>query len=278
MLSFPIPFAKMSGTGNDFVIIDNRRLLVPHGDQAELARRLCRRMFSVGADGVIFIELSDHVDFSWQFYNADGSKAEMCGNGSRCAARFAYRLGIAGRKMRFATLAGIIEAEIGEEESEVRVLMPVPRDFRLDLLLELGGKTRTLDFVDSGVPHAVLVVEDDQVPVAEWGPVVRHHPLFGAKGSNANFIRRLPDGRLKVRTYERGVEAETMACGTGAVASALIAALRLGLSSPVRVITSGGEELTIIFEISEGPVARQVFLQGPARLVYSGEVTAEALL
>lgn len=278
MLAFPISFTKMSGTGNDFVIIDNRRFLVPHEKQAELARRLCRRMFSIGADGVIFIEESDHADFSWQFYNADGSKAEMCGNGSRCAARFAYRQGIAGRKMGFATLAGIIEAEIGEEESEVRVLMPVPRDFRLGLSLELGGKVRTLDFVDSGVPHAVLVVEDDQVPVAEWGREVRYHPLFGSKGSNANFIRLLPDGRLKVRTYERGVEAETMACGTGAVASALIGALRLGLSSPVRVVTSGGEELKILFTISEGPVAEQVFLQGPARLVYTGEVTAEALL
>ena len=278
MLAFPIPFTKMSGTGNDFVIIDNRRLLVPHEKQSELARRLCRRMFSIGADGVIFIEESDHADFSWQFYNADGSKAEMCGNGSRCAARFAYRQGIAGRKMRFATLAGIIEAEIGEEESEVRVLMPAPRDFRLELALDLGGERRSLDFVDTGVPHAVLVVEDDQVPVAEWGREVRYHPLFGSKGSNANFIKLLPDGRLKVRTYERGVEAETMACGTGAVASALIAALRLGLKSPVRVVTTGGEELTILFTISTGPVAEQVFLQGPARLVYTGEVTAEALL
>ena len=278
MLAFPIPFTKMSGTGNDFVIIDNRRLLVPHEKQSELARRLCRRMFSIGADGVIFIEESDHADFSWQFYNADGSKAEMCGNGSRCAARFAYRQGIAGRKMRFATLAGIIEAEIGEEESEVRVLMPAPRDFRLELALDLGGERRSLDFVDTGVPHAVLVVEDDQVPVAEWGREVRYHPLFGSKGSNANFIKLLPDGRLKVRTYERGVEAETMACGTGAVASALIAALRLGLKSPVRVVTTGGEELTILFTISTGPVAEQVFLQGPARLVYTGEVTSEALL
>jgi diaminopimelate epimerase len=278
MLPFPIPFAKMSGTGNDFVIIDNRRLLVPHGQQAELARRLCRRMFSVGADGVIFIEDSHSADFSWQFYNADGSLGEMCGNGARCAARFAYRHNIAGRKMTFATLAGTIEAEVGEQEDEVRVRMTVPRDFRLGLCLELGGMTRSVDFVDTGVPHAVLLVEDDDVPVAEWGRVVRFHPLFGTKGSNADFVKLLPDGRLKVRTYERGVEAETMACGTGAVASALIGALRLGLSSPVYIVTSGGEVLTIFFEISAGPAADQVFLQGPTRLVYTGELTAEALL
>jgi diaminopimelate epimerase len=278
MLPFPIPFAKMNGTGNDFVIIDNRRLPVPHGQQAELARRLCRRMFSVGADGVIFIEESNRADFSWQFYNADGSVGEMCGNGSRCAARFAYRHGIAGRKMTFTTLAGTIEAEIGEREDEVRVRMTVPRDFRLGLSLELGGVTRSLDFVDTGVPHAVLLVEDDEVPVAEWGREVRFHPLFGAKGSNANFVKLLPDGRLRVRTYERGVEAETMACGTGAVASALIGALRLGLSSPAHIVTSGGEALTIFFELSAGPAAEQVFLQGPTRLVYTGELTAEALL
>lgn len=277
-MTFPIPFEKMSGTGNDFVIIDNRSLRIPVAEQSDMARKLCRRMFSIGADGLIFIEKSDVVDFSWNFYNADGSVAEMCGNGSRCAARFAYRHGIAGKKMKFATLAGIIEAEIGSDEAVVKVKMTSPHDFRLGLSLSLGDEERSVGFVDTGVPHAVIFVGSGDIPVKDWGQTVRFHELFAPKGTNANFVTVLPDRRLKVRTYERGVEAETMACGTGAVASALFAAVQKGLESPVEVITSGGETLTILFDLFDGPVADNVFLQGPTRLVYTGNVTAEALL
>lgn len=278
MVEFPIPFEKMNGTGNDFVIIDNRSLGIAKEEQAELARKICRRMFSVGADGVFFVEESTVADFAWNFYNADGSVAEMCGNGSRCVARFAYRHGIAGKKMKIATLAGIIEAEIGDEETEVRVRMTIPHDFRLGLCLSLGDEERAVGYVDTGVPHAVIFVDDDEVPVKTWGRVVRFHQLFEPKGTNANFVRVLPDGRLRVRTYERGVEAETMACGTGCVAAALFAAMQKGMESPIEVITSGGEMLTILFDISDGPVADNVFLQGSTRLVCTGSLTAEALL
>lgn len=278
MVVFPIPFEKMSGTGNDFVIIDNRVLRIPLVEQAELARKVCRRMFSVGADGLIFIEESTVADFAWNFYNADGSIAEMCGNGSRCAARFCYRHGIAGKKMKFATLAGIVEAEIGDDEPLVRVKMTTPHDFRLGLSLCVGDEDRAVGFVNTGVPHAVIFVEDDDVPVKSWGRMVRFHQLFEPTGANANFVKVLSDGRLKVRTYERGVEAETMACGTGAVASALFAAMQKGMESPIEVITSGGEMLTILFDLADGPVADNVFLQGPTRLVCTGNLTAEALL
>ncbi len=278
MVNFPIPFEKMSGTGNDFVIIDNRSLGIPSAEQPELARKICRRMFSVGADGLIFIEDSAVADFAWNFYNADGSVAEMCGNGSRCAARFAFRHKIAGRKMQFATLAGIVVAEVGEEEAVVRVKLPPPRDFRLGLSLRIGEEERPVGYVDTGVPHAVIFVDEEEVPVKTWGRMVRFHQLFEPRGANANFVKVLSDGRLKVRTYERGVEAETMACGTGAVASALFAAMQKGLESPVEVITSGGEMLTILFDLFDGPVAENVFLQGPARLICTGNLTAEALL
>lgn len=278
MINFPIPFEKMSGTGNDFIIIDNRSLHIPIAEQSDLARKLCRRMFSIGADGLFFIEKSVVADFGWNFYNADGSVAEMCGNGSRCAARFAYRHGIAGKKMKFATLAGIIEAEIGADEAVVKVKMTSPHDFRLGLSLSLGNEEWSVGFVDTGVPHAVIFVENDDIPVEDWGRAVRFHELFAPKGTNANFVRMLPDGQLKVRTYERGVEAETMACGTGAVASALFAAVQKGLKSPVEVITSGGEILTILFDLFDGPMADNVFLQGPTRLVCTGNLTAEALL
>ncbi len=278
MIAFPIPFEKMNGTGNDFVIIDNRSLCIPLSEQADLARKICRRMFSVGADGLILIEKSTVADFAWNFYNADGSVAEMCGNGSRCVARFAYRHGIAGKKMKFATLAGIIEAEIGEKEAVVKVKMTTPHDFRLGLCLLVGDEERTVGYVDTGVPHAVLFVDNDDIPVTTWGRAMRFHRIFEPKGTNANFVRVLPDGRLKVRTYERGVEAETMACGTGVVASALFAAIQKGMKSPVEVITSGGEMLTILFDLYDGPVADNVFLQGPTRLVCTGNLTAEALL
>lgn len=277
MAIFPLAFDKMNGSGNDFVIIDNRRQAIPVEEQPELARKICRRMFSVGADGLIFIENSEKADFRWNFYNSDGSVAEMCGNGSRCAARFAYRHKIAGKKVKFETLAGIIEAEIAEEEELVRVKMPRPHDFRLDLSLTLDEE-RPVAYVDTGVPHAVIFVGEEEVPVKTWGRKVRFHELFAPRGANANFVTLLPDGRLKVRTYERGVEAETMACGTGVVASALIAAIQKGKESPVEVVTSGGGVLTIFFELSDGPVAENVYMQGPARLVCTGEITAEALL
>lgn len=277
-ISFPIVFEKMSGTGNDFVIIDNRSGLIPLAEQSEFARKICRRKFSLGADGVILIEKSKNVDFAWNFYNADGSVAEMCGNGSRCAARFAYRHKIAGRKMKFETLAGIIEAEIGEEEDIVRVKMTTPEDFRLDLSLRLDDVERHVAYVNTGVPHAVTFVDKEEVPVKKWGRKIRFHELFEPRGTNANFVYIREDGRIKARTYERGVEDETMACGTGAVASALFASMLKGMESPIEVVTSGGDILTILFDLHDGPVAENVFLQGPTRLVCTGNLTAEALL
>jgi len=277
-LSFPVDFAKMSGAGNDFVVIDNRDLVVSPADQREFCRRVCRRRFSVGADGVIFIEKSDTADFSWNFYNADGSLAEMCGNGARCAARYAYSHKIAGHRMKFETMAGIIEAEVLADDEVVRLEMVPPSGFRSGLALTLDGEEHQAAFVNTGVPHAVIFVNRADVPVRKWGRKVRYHGLFGPDGANVNFVRVLDDGRLQVRTYERGVEDETMACGTGAVAAALFGAMVKDMESPVEVITSGGEMLTVFFDLSGGSVMRNVFLQGPARHIYDGRITAEALL
>ncbi len=277
-IAWPLPFTKMSGAGNDFIVIDHRRLLIPPGEQSELAQRICRRMFSVGADGLILLEDSAVADFSWRFYNADGSVAEMCGNGARCAARFAYVKGLAGARMSFETLAGIIEAEISSDDS-VRLRMTAPFDFRTKLSVMLGGRERLLSFVNSGVPHAVLFVDAaEDVPLKEWGQIIRFHPLFQPAGTNVNFVKKIADNTILVRTYERGVEDETMACGTGAVASALFAALAGLVQSPVAIRTSGGDRLTIFFDLQEGPLADNVFLQGPARIIYEGSLTAEALL
>ncbi|MDO9042661.1 MAG: diaminopimelate epimerase [Desulfocapsaceae bacterium] len=285
-IDFPVPFTKMSGAGNDFIVIDHRVAMIPEAEQAGFAKRVCRRMFSVGADGLILIENSAVADFRWRFYNGDGSVAEMCGNGARCAARFAYTKGIAGSRMSFETLAGIIEAEIcsndtGDDET-VRLRMTAPCDFRTNLSVILAGQEKNLSFVNSGVPHAVLFMdEEESVPVQEWGKVVRFHPLFQPAGTNVNFVQKLAENTIRVRTYERGVEDETMACGTGAVASALFAATSGLASSPVTVITSGGERLIVLFDLHNGQhglQAENVFLQGPARIIYEGKLTTEALL
>ncbi len=267
---FPLSFTKMSGTGNDFIIIDHRDRAIPLEQQSTLASRICRRMFSVGADGIILIEDSDNADFRWQFYNADGSVAEMCGNGARCAARFAYKNGIAGKNMRFETIAGIIEAEICEEES-VRIRITDPFDFKDDLQISLGGTNYNATAINTGVPHAVIFVDRQDTPVKEWGAEVRFHDLFKPSGTNANFVTKLASDEIQVRTYERGVEDETRACGTGAVASAIIASIKNMVTSPVSVVTSGGERLTIEFELNEDCCAKNVFLKGPARIIYNAE-------
>jgi diaminopimelate epimerase len=281
----PIPFAKLSGTGNDFIIIDHRQLFIPEADQAEFARLVCRRRFSVGADGLILVENSETVNFRWQFYNGDGSRAEMCGNGARCAARFAYEKGIAPEAMRFETAAGEIEALIlAAAGEEVRIRLTAPGDLRLNIPLALGQSEQTLHFVNTGVPHTVLLVNDaGMVPVADWGREIRFHDTFQPAGTNANFAQVLPGGSLMVRTYERGVEGETMACGTGAVASALVAALLKRADPPVTVITSGGEKLVIDFSVTEENGGRQldldagIYLQGPAHKIYEGVINADAL-
>lgn len=274
---FPVPFAKMSGAGNDFIVIDHRRPLVPQNEQENFVRKVCRRMFSVGADGVIFIENSENTDFSWKFYNADGSIAEMCGNGARCAARFAFAKGIAEKKMSFETLAGTIEAVVLDDD-EVSLLMTSPVDFRTGLEAELDGTTHGISFMDSGVPHAVIFMDEGaEIPVKKWGHEIRFHELFQPAGTNVNFVQYLADGGIRVRTYERGVEDETMACGTGAVAGAIFASASGKLDSPVTVTTSGGEKLIIVFDLQKDGTAENVHLQGPARIIYIGQLTAESL-
>ncbi len=276
-LDFPIPVTKMSGAGNDFLVIDHRSRFIPEPYQPQFAQLVCRRRFSAGADGLILIEDSVDEDFSWRFYNNDGSVAEMCGNGARCAARFAWRNGIAGRSMRFSTLAGIIEAKLLGEHEHVQISMTDPFDFRESILVELDASEKEVFFVNTGVPHAVVFVDSDQTPVKQWGRTLRFHEAFEPAGTNVNFVRIIEDGQLLVRTYERGVEAETMACGTGVVAAAIVAA-RQGLAeSPVDVTTTGGEQLGVQFSLSGSSVSA-VRLQGPARIIYEGDLSAEALL
>lgn len=275
-MSFPVPFSKMSGTGNDFILIDHRQRFLEGIDCSRLAKAICRRNFSVGADGLILIEPSEVADFSWRFFNADGSVAEMCGNGARCAARFAFKRGIAGKAMRFETLAGIIEASVAD--STVKIGLTPPQDLRLGLSLDIDSADRVLHFVNTGVPHVVHFVEDNNnTPVVKWGKAIRMHKRFQPAGTNANFVEVTGKNALSVRTYERGVEDETMACGTGATAAAVVAALLGKVEAPVAVITSGGGKLIIHFALTENDGVTELFLEGPAGLIYDGELQQDAL-
>ncbi len=279
---FPVPFVKMSGTGNDFIIIDHRKPLLAPEAMADFAAKVCRRKFSTGADGLILIEDSSEADFQWRFFNADGSIAEMCGNGARCAARFAFLQGIAPAQMRFATLAGIIEASVSEKDVAVKMTDPV--GLNMHQLITVENQEYTVHSIDTGVPHAVLFVDDiDQTDVRALGSHIRHHEAFMPAGTNVNFAQRQGDA-IKVRTYERGVEDETLACGTGAAACAIIAALLDQAASPVDIMTTGNDRLTILFDRKEdkesgcNDIVYNVFLKGPAHTIYSGELDAEALL
>ncbi len=271
----PIAFWKMNGAGNDFIVIDHRKPLIPVERMAEFARLVCRRKFSVGADGLFLLEPSQVADFRWRFFNADGSEAEMCGNGARCVARFAYMNGLAAARMRFETLAGIIDASVAD--TQVTIRMPAPHSLQLDLEVEAAGQGWTVHSVNTGVPHLVVFVDDlDRVDVDALGRTFRYHARFAPAGTNVNFVARDKE-RLAIRTYERGVEAETMACGTGATAAAVVAVARGLAASPVQLTTRGGVPLRVQFS-GDGPAADHVLLRGPAHVVYRGELTVEALV
>ncbi len=270
-----IQFTKMHASGNDFIIIDNRGGKVS-GDVPDMARRLCRQHFSVGADGLILIEKSTSADFKWRFFNSDGSEVEMCGNGSRCAALFAYMKCIGGRRLSFETRAGIIRAEV--KDSSVKVQLPPPKDYRPEMVINIGGKDCRASFINTGVPHVVYFVDDvDKIDVQKLGYETRFHEMFKPAGTNANFAQVAGSSDILLRTYERGVEAETFACGTGATASALVAGAAGYVKSPVRVKTRGGGELTVYFDWDGGSFG-DVFLEGDAVFVYQGVIEEGALL
>jgi diaminopimelate epimerase len=276
-----IPFAKMSGSGNTFVLIDNREGVVERAlAAADLSLdgfviRVCSPLHGVGADGLILLEPSERHDFAWRFFNADGSHANMCGNGARCAARYARMVNAAGDVADFETGAGAVHAEL--HDGRVRVRLTPPGPVRADLPLKLGGAKFTGHFIDTGVPHLVVPVPDvTAVDVEALGAEARHDPRFGPEGTNVDFVSVTPDGKLRVRTFERGVEGETMACGTGVTAAALVMAGLEKTAPPVTVVPLSGESLTVGFTRS-GETFSDVVIDGPARVLFTGEVDPEAL-
>jgi diaminopimelate epimerase len=262
-------FTKMNGAGNDFVLLDNRagHLTLTR----EQIARVCDRHRGVGADGVLVLERpTNGADFRMRYYNADGGEAEMCGNGARCFARFADRTAGPLAKLSFETPAGVIGAALDGEL--VTLQMSEPQDLRLGLEVPLDGKKIGAGYVDSGVPHVVVpVAKIAEVDVRSLGSAIRHHPMFAPRGANANFSEQRDARSIAIRTYERGVEDETLACGTGVVASALIFAATAKVAGPINVLVRGGDTLQVDFS-RDGERFTGVTLTGPADFVFDGEI------
>lgn len=264
-----LEFTKMNGAGNDFVMVDNRDGSVNlTKEQIEL---LCDRHRGIGADGYIAVEGSPEL-LRMRYYNADGGEAEMCGNGARCFARFAADLqGLAHGTLSFSTQAGIITAELIGDQA--RITMSEPHSLQLAHSLQLLGKDLEVHSLNTGVPHAVIFVDDLAMrPVVEEGRALRHHQRFSPNGTNANFVQILQPNSLSIRTYERGVEDETLACGTGVVAAALIHHHLTQTPSPIQVQVRGGETLEVSFKMENGHLS-DVTLTGPAVFVFEGSIT-----
>jgi diaminopimelate epimerase len=269
-----IKFFKMSGSGNDFIIIDNRAKVVDDKELTNFISNVCRRKMSVGADGVILLENAEKVDFKWRFFNSDGSTAEMCGNGARCVARFAFLNKITGPEMSFETDAGIVHAQITEDGAKIKTTDP--SDLKIDYKIKLENRAFTISSINTGVPHVVIEVDElEDVPVNKIGREIRFHEMFAPAGTNVNFIHRGKDDIIAIRTYERGVENETLACGTGAIASAIVMADKAAVESPVKMMTRSGGFLYVYYEEKQGRYYN-VYLDGDARLIYQAQLSEDA--
>jgi diaminopimelate epimerase len=267
-------FTKMTGAGNDFVVIDNRAKRIKAASKA--ARLLCDRRWGIGADGLLLLEKSRRASYRMMYYNADGSYGGMCGNGGRCIARFAFMNKIAGRTHEFEALDHVYAAKI--EKKEVVLTMKDPRNLKIGDEIPLDSGKLKINSIDTGSPHVVVPVDNlpggvtlDDVDVLGLGRKLRFHPHFSPSGTNVNFIERAGTNSIKIRTYERGVEDETLACGTGSIASAIVAARLWNLKSPIGVVPKSKMPLRVAFDDKDGAVS-QVQLAGPASVVFAGSI------
>ncbi len=268
----------MVAAGNDFIVIEDKF----SGNLSALAKLLCDRKFGIGADGLLLLEKSKKADLSMRIFNADGSEAEMCGNGARCAAYLIARsqrrrsnlkkrdcFAPAELAMTIKTKAGIINAQV--KGNNVKIKLTDPKNIKLDIPLKVNGRLIKIDFIDTGVPHVVVFVNGiDGINVEHIGSIIRNHIKFSPRGTNVNFVEVKGHSLIRIRTYERGVEGETLACGTGSTAAALIFALKNKLNGPVKVQTQSGEVLKVYFQ-KDNCKFSNVWLEGSAKKVYQGE-------
>ena len=272
----PLQFAKMAGGGNDFVVIDNREGRVTNPE--ELTKRICIPHLSVGADGLILVESSDRASARMIYYNADGTRADFCANGTRCAVRFALLAGLAtGLRMTIETDMGIMKAEV-DDRGLVTLAVSSPTKIEMAKPLKIGPRTIQGSFMFLGVPHYVVFLNDGlwQADIVPLGRSIRQHPDLQPHGANANFVVIRDEHSIEVRTYERGVEAETLSCGSGVVSSVSASALFGKVTSPVKVLTRSGITFEVTFR-RDGNELRDIRLRGDARVVYRGSMTSETV-
>ncbi len=259
-----VHFFKYQGTGNDFVLIDNRDYSF-NGSDKELVALLCHRRFGIGADGLMLLEPSQNHEFTMRYFNSDGNEASMCGNGGRCISAFAVHLGVVPMSSRF-----VFEAVDGLHEAEVR-------PDQVDLKMADVSQVKDLGdgyFLNTGSPHYVRFVDEPSaLDVAVEGRKWRHDERFAPEGTNVNFVRTASRTVVPMRTFERGVEEETWSCGTGAVASAIALSVKRGAGHLFRMQVPGGE-LTVSFDEPRGDSFSNIWLTGPAKLVFEGEFIA----
>ena len=265
----------MSGAGNDFVVIDNRDRKIKSG--AKVARALCDRRQGIGADGLLLLEKSRRAGYKMMYFNADGSYGGMCGNGGRCIAAYAILHRVAPEKHVFEALDYLYNAEVADEEVELE--MKDPKDLKLDLRITAKGRNLGVNYVNTGSPHVVVPVKNlpgsrnrlDSIDVVGLGKEIRLHKAFAPEGTNVNFVERMRSNIVRIRTYERGVEDETLACGTGSIASAIVASRIWDLRSPVTILPRSGMRLRVFFART-GDIFTNVRLKGPAQVVFEGTV------
>ena len=267
----------MAGAGNDFLVVNND----PKMDYRKIAPKMCARQNGVGADGILVLDQSKTTDFKMRIINADGSEAEMCGNGARCMAAYIVAKSTPKKKLfGMETLAGTILAEAEGEIARVR--LSDPKDYRPGIPLTIAGKKLQVDYIDTGVPHVVVFVEKlREIDVNGLGTLIRHHGQFKPRGTNVNFVEHIREGHVEARTFERGVEGETLACGTGSVASAIIAFIHANpkikerVDASMKVLTKSTELLEISFDLHEGNKITNVWLKGSAKFIAAGEYFLE---
>lgn len=270
-----IPFTKMAGAGNDFLVLEAR----PGLDYRKLAPKACDRTSGVGADGLLILDKSDKADYKMRIINRDGSEAEMCGNGARCLAAYIVRTKKPRKKMlAIETLAGLIQATANGETA--RVQLSPPAGYRAQIPVTVNGRKLRVSYIDTGVPHTIVFVDGiEKIDVTGIGRAIRYHKRFKPQGTNVDFVEQVDGHLVNVRTYERGVEDETRACGTGSVAAAIVAYLKANpdvrnrKAAQIRVRTAGGEILEVAFDINEGEVSN-VWLKGSAKFIAKGEYYA----
>lgn len=267
-------FYKMTGAGNDFVMVDNRDLSLSRWLTHDCIASLCDRRFGIGGDGLIAVEPAQgQGDVRMRYYNSDGGEAEMCGNGARCFTSFVHFLTKGAMKsVNFETMAGLVRGSV-REDGNITVQLTTPRDMKLNALPATDTVPAPVHFINTGVPHAVAYLDSvDGIDIVKMGAFLRYHQAFAPAGTNANFACVLSPQHLRLRTYERGVEGETLACGTGMTATALLHAVLTGASSPISLDVAGGCTLSVGFQRHGGNQFSDVTLTGPAVMVFEGDI------